>query len=98
MTSRPGQEPWLVDHVCSPGERINNCHGGKISGGVGAPTRERPAMTTLERTWAYCEECRQWFSCPTWFDGAELQPLCPLCLAEPVTVQAVPLGGHPRLR
>lgn len=55
-------------------------------------------MTSIERTWAFCTECQQWFSVPSWFDGAALQPLCPVCLAEPVAVQTVPLGGRPALR
>lgn len=42
---------------------------------------------TAADIWGYCESCCRWFACPTWFDKNAVQPLCPVCLAEPAAIE-----------
>lgn len=37
--------------------------------------------------WALCEDCKRWFYCEHAFDETAEGPTCPVCGAEPRTIQ-----------
>lgn len=42
-------------------------------------------------TWAFCPECMRWYYCSCHLDGASSR--CPVCAADPETVQSLPGGA-----
>lgn len=47
----------------------------------------------VEETWAYCPECVRWYYCACRVDPASPRPRCPVCAADPETVQTRPASA-----
>lgn len=44
-------------------------------------------------TWAFCPECVRWYYCPCQLDRAASPSRCPVCAADPETVESLPGGA-----